>query len=71
MSGLAGVKRPSAASASLWPALLPVLRYRGPNHAASDPVASPFRSDRANKLVDQFARDRFRPFNGSRGYFWI
>jgi len=35
------------------------------------PGASPFRSDRANKLVDQLARDRFRPFNGSCSYLWI
>src|ERR1700751_3250957 len=60
-----------SASASLWPALLPVLLYRGPNHAASDPGALPFRSDRANKPVDQFAGDRFRPLNRSRRDFWI
>jgi hypothetical protein len=60
-----------SASASLWPALLPVLRYRGANNAVRHPVASPLRSDRANKPIDQFARDRFRPLNRSRGDSWI
>src|ERR1700687_3321169 len=32
---------------------------------------SPFRPDRTNKLVHQFARDRFRPLNSGRSYFWI
>src|SRR5580698_10291840 len=69
MSGLEGVKRPSAASASLWPALLQYCAIA--DLTMRHPVASPFRSDRANKPVNQFARDRFRPFNGSGSYFWI
>jgi hypothetical protein len=32
---------------------------------------STFGSDRPNKLVNQFAGNRFRPLNRSRGYFWI
>ena len=71
MSGLEGSSGRSRRQHLLWPALLPVLRYRGPNHAARHPGASPFRSDRANKLVDQFARDRFWSLNRSRRDFWI
>src|SRR5580698_6795776 len=32
---------------------------------------STFGSDRPNKLVNQFAGNRFRPLNCSRGDFWI
>jgi hypothetical protein len=32
---------------------------------------SPLRSDGANKLVNQFASNRFRPLNGSRSDFEI
>jgi hypothetical protein len=69
--GLEGVKPPFAASNRAEAAACYTLDGVVSAKRAFLVRSSSFRSDRANKFVNEFATDRLRALDRSRGYFWI